>query len=235
MQGGLVKLYGICLLGLLLMTSRAVAGDTAALGTHREKSSYALGVNLIGNVRQQGVDIDLELVVKGMKDAFSGGKLLMSEEEVRKYISLYQNEVRVKQAKSRTAAAEANKKAGAAFLAENARKEGVVTLPSGLQYRVLKAGEGKKPTDTDRVECNYRGTTIQGTEFYSSHRTGKPATFKVKGGAIPGLSEALKLMQVGAKWQIFIPSKLAYGEGGSGNVVGPNEVVVFEVELVAIK
>jgi len=230
-----MKLYGICLLGLLLTASRSVAGDAAALGTHKEKSSYALGVNLIGNMKQQGVEVDLDLVIKGMKDASSGGKLLMTEEEVRKYISLYQNEVRVKQAKSRTEAAAANKKAAAAFLAENARKEGVVTLPSGLQYRILKAGEGKRPTDADRVECNYRGTTIQGTEFYSSVRTGKPATFKVKGGAIPGLSEALKLMQVGSKWQIFIPSKLAYGERGSGTSVGPDETVVFEVELLAIK
>lgn len=235
MQRVVMKYYGICLLLLLLTASRAGAEDAAALGTNREKSSYALGINLIGNLKQQGIEMDLELVIKGMRDAFSGGKLLMSEEEVRKFISLYQNEVRLKQAKSSTAASTANKKAGAAFLAENARKEGVVTLPSGLQYRVLKTGEGKKPTDADTVECNYRGTTIQGTEFYSSQRNGKPATFKVKGGAIPGLYEAVKLMQVGSKWQIFIPAKLAYGERGSGSAVGPNEAVVFEVELLAIK
>jgi FKBP-type peptidyl-prolyl cis-trans isomerase FklB len=131
-------------------------------------------------------------------------------------------------------AAEDNKKAGESFLAENKKKEGVVTLPSGLQYKVLKAGDGKKPTDTDTVECNYRGTHIDGTEFDSSYRTGQPATFKVA-GVIPGWREALKLMPVGSKWQIFVPSQLAYGTRGKPGSVGPNAALIFEVELLAIK
>jgi FKBP-type peptidyl-prolyl cis-trans isomerase FklB len=130
-------------------------------------------------------------------------------------------------------AAADNKKEGDAFLAENMKKEGVMALPSGLQYKILKAGSGKMPTDADTVECNYRGTFINGTEFDSSYRTGKPATLKVK-GVIPGWQEALKLMPVGSKWQLFIPPQLAYGERGSGPI-GPNATLIFDLELLAIK
>jgi FKBP-type peptidyl-prolyl cis-trans isomerase FklB len=131
-------------------------------------------------------------------------------------------------------AAEDNRKAGESFLAENKKKEGVVTLPSGLQYKVLKAGDGKKPTDADTVECHYRGTLINGTEFDSSYLTGQPATFKIA-GVIPGWREALKLMPVGSKWQLFVPSQLAYGARGKGGSIGPNAALIFEVELLAIK
>lgn len=229
-----MKIHGLCLLIFLSITTAAIAEDAASLASHRSKTSYAVGVNLIGNLKQQGVDLDMDLVIKGMRDAFSGSKHLMSDEDIKIYVTRYQNEVRVKQAKTRTQAAETNKKAEAAFLAENGQKEGVITLPSGLQYKVLKKGQGKSPGDGDTVEINYRGATIQGVEIDRSARMGKPTVSKVK-GAMPGLSEALKLMQVGAKWQIFIPSKLAYGERGNGNAVGPHEAIVFEVELAGIK
>jgi FKBP-type peptidyl-prolyl cis-trans isomerase FklB len=171
--------------------------------------------------------------MKGMQDAHSGGKLLLSDEDIRIGIEKYQVAVKQKRSKMMIKAAEDNRKEGEAYLAENKKKDGVVTLPSGLQYKILKAGDGKKPTDADTVECNYRGTFINGTEFDSSSRTGKPATFKVT-GVIPGWTEALKLMPVGSKWQLFVPYQLAYGSRGSGRI-GPNATLIFEVELLAIK
>jgi FKBP-type peptidyl-prolyl cis-trans isomerase len=144
-----------------------------------------------------------------------------------------QNEVRQKQEAKRLAETESNKKDGAAFLAANATKEGVVTLPSGLQYKILVAGTGPKPSATDSVVCNYRGTLLDNTEFDSSYKRGQPATFNV-GAVIKGWSEALQLMPVGSKWQLFIPPDLAYGERGK-NPIGPNATLIFEVELVSIQ
>jgi len=148
---------------------------------------------------------------------------------------VFQVDLRQKQAEATKLAAEKNKKEGEAFLVENKRKEGVVTLPSGLQYKILKAGTGKKPTEGDTVECIHRGTLIDGTEFDSSYRSKKPMTFKVSGGIIQGWSEALKLMPVGSKWQLFIPPQLAYGDRGAGDIIGPNATLIFEVELLAVK
>jgi UDP-GlcNAc:undecaprenyl-phosphate/decaprenyl-phosphate GlcNAc-1-phosphate transferase len=208
--------------------------EPPVLKTQQDKINYAIGVNMIGNFKIQGIDIDLDLVIRGMKDAFSGGKLLLTNDEIQKNTILYHNELRQKMAKTRAMAAETNKKEGEAFLAENKNKEGVVTLPSGLQYRILKAGDGKMPTDADTVDCNYRGTLINGAEFDSSHRLGHPATFKVT-GVIPGWREALKLMPVGSNWQLFVPSELAYGERGTSGLIGPNATLIFEIELLAIK
>lgn len=220
-------------LGAALFAVAAHAGEQPELKTDKDKVNYSIGVNIIGNIKQQGVEIDLDLVMKGMKDANSGGKLLLSDEEIRTGVDKYQTAVRQKRSQMTAKAAEENKKEGEAFLAENKKKDGIVTLPSGLQYKVLKAGDGKKPLDTDTVEVNYRGTLVNGTEFDSSYRAGRPATFKV-GGVIPGWTEALKLMPVGSKWQLVIPSQLAYGDRGSGRI-GPNATLIFEVELLAIK
>jgi FKBP-type peptidyl-prolyl cis-trans isomerase len=228
-----MRLKGIVLLGLLLLAAQTHAGDQPPLKSDKDKVNYAIGVNIINSIKQQGVEIDLDLVIKGMKDAHSGGELLLGDEELRKAIEQYQVAVRQKRAQIMAKAAEDNKKAGEAFLAENKKKEGVVTLPSGLQYMILKTGDGKKPADADTVECHYRGTLIDGTEFDNTVRTGKPATVKVT-AVIPGWREALKLMPTGSKWQLFIPSQLAYGERGSGRI-GPNATLIFEVELLAIK
>lgn len=222
----------IVLLALFLAAAPVRAAE--ALATPKERISYAIGVNLIGNLKQQEVDVDLELVLKGMRDASSGGELLMSDEELRKYISFYQHDVRRKTAKTRAGAAEQNKKAGEAFLDANKKEKGVVTLPSGLQYRVLSEGSGKKPAGADTVTFHYRSSSIAGVELDSSYHTGKPATRRVKDGVLPGLSEALKLMPAGSKWQVFLPSKLAYGVKGNGGKVGPNETVVFEIELLSV-
>jgi UDP-GlcNAc:undecaprenyl-phosphate/decaprenyl-phosphate GlcNAc-1-phosphate transferase len=209
-------------------------GEAADLKTLNDRINYAIGVNLISNFKKQGVDIDLNLVIKGMQDAFLGRKLPLTDEELRQSISYYQTDVRQKQAKDRATASDINKKEGETFLAENRKKDGIVTLPNGLQYRIIKAGNGKNPTDDDSVVCQYRGTLISGAEFDSSYSKGKPATFKVN-GVIPGWREAIKLMPVGSTWQIFVPSQLAYGAKGSGNAIGPNATLIFEVELIAIK
>ncbi len=197
----------------------------------KEKVSYSIGVDMARNIRRHGVEVDMDLVTKGLRDVLSGGKLLMTDDELRKTLNTFQAEIKLKQIQARRMAAEDNRKKGEAFLAENKKKEGVVTLPSGLQYKILKEGNGKKPTEADTVECNYRGTLIDGTALDSS-KTGKPDTLKVA-GIIPGWKEALQLMPVGSKWQLFIPPHLAYGERGAGQI-GPNATLIFELELLVI-
>ncbi len=208
--------------------------ETSVLKTQKDQVNYAIGVNLIGNIKKQGVDIDLKLVMKGMQDAFSGEKLLISDDELQRALAQYLREVRRMQGKIITLAAEDNKKAGETFLAENKKKKGVVTLPSGLQYQVIKSGDGKKPIDGDTVECRYRGMFVNGKEFDSSYRTGRPAELKVN-DVISGWKEAFKLMPVGSIWKIFVPSQLAYGDRGASGSIGPNATLIFEVELLAIK
>lgn len=220
--------------GLLFFTTQAKAADESVFKTEKEKISYSVGVSVGRNFLQQGIEVDPEVMIKGLKDVLAGGKLLVAEDDLRKTLNTYQEELKQKQAKVKNEAAEKNGKEGEVFLAANKRLKDVVTLPSGLQYKILKAGDGRKPIDTDTVECHYRGTRIDGKEFDSSYPTGKPVTFKVK-GVIPGWTEALKLMSVGSKWQLFIPSQLAYGESGAGYQIGPRQTLIFEVELIAIK
>jgi FKBP-type peptidyl-prolyl cis-trans isomerase len=220
-------------LGVWSLAAQASAQEAGAPKTSRDKVSYGVGVDMARNLKSQGVEVDLDLVIQGLRDEFSGKKLLIPDRELRRLMTMFQVEQKKGQGQARVMSAAENKKAGEAFLAENDTKEGVVTLLSGLQYKILKAGNGKKPTDTDTVECSYRGTLINGTEFDAS-APGKSATLRVS-ALIPGWSEALKLMPVGSRWQIFIPSQLAYGEKGSGRNIGPNETLVFELELLAIK
>ena len=210
------------------------AQESSAFKTPKDKQSYAIGMDLGNQFRRMSVDVDPELLSKGLKDSLSGGKTLMTEEEVRAAISEIQAEAKRKFAESRKAAGTDNKAAGDAFLAQNKSKEGVVTLPSGLQYKILKAGEGAKPTLDDTVVCGYRGTLIDGTEFDSSYKRNQPATFPVK-GVIKGWTEALQLMPVGSKWELFIPPDLAYGERGAGDAIGPDATLIFEVELLSIQ
>ncbi|PKN33284.1 MAG: hypothetical protein CVU61_14310 [Deltaproteobacteria bacterium HGW-Deltaproteobacteria-19] len=221
-------------LAALILAVPAGAAEQSPLKSRQDKVSYAVGVSIIRNLKQQGVVIDTDLMVRGMRDALSGGSLLMTEEDLRATLNAYQNELREKYTLAMKEIGEANTKEGEAFLAANGKKEGVVTLPSGLQYKVLKAGTGKKPTDTDTVECHYRGTLINGTEFDSSYRAGKPLAVKVS-GVIAGWTEALKLMPVGSTWQLFIPPQLAYGAKGAAPRIAPNATLIFEVELLRIK
>jgi FKBP-type peptidyl-prolyl cis-trans isomerase FklB len=205
-----------------------------ALNTQEDKFSYSLGMRMGENMRKQSVEVNPAIFGRGLKDGLAGGKTLLTDEEAQAAIMEMQNEVRGKMQAKMKEEGEANKKTGDDFLATNKSKDGVVALPSGLQYKILKAGTGPKPTASDTVECNYRGTLVNGTEFDSSSKHGGPATFPVS-GVIKGWTEALQLMPVGSKWQLFIPADLAYGERGAGGDIGPDETLIFEVELLSIK
>ena len=208
--------------------------SASAFKTQKAKVSYAIGMNVGATLHRQGVDIDPKVVQQGLQDALAGGKMLLSEEEERAVLTELQADMRKKQQEKMQQAAEANKKEGDAFLTANKGKDGVVTLPSGLQYKIITSGTGPKPSASDSVVCNYRGTLIDGKEFDSSYKRGQPATFPVS-GVIKGWTEALQLMPVGSKWQLFVPSDLAYGERGQGGDIGPNATLVFEVELISIE
>lgn len=221
-------------LGMGLMAVVSAGQDAAALKSPKEKYSYALGMDLGNQLRMRSLEVDSDIFSKGLKDALSGGKTLLTDAEVRASIAELQAEMKRRQLQAIGPVPEDGKKAGQAFLAENEKKEEVVTLPSGLQYKILEAGDGKKPTEQDTVVCNYRGTLINGTEFDSSYKRNQPATLAVK-GVIPGWREGLKLMAVGSKYQLFIPPELAYRQYGFGREIGPNATLIFEVELLAVK
>jgi FKBP-type peptidyl-prolyl cis-trans isomerase len=213
----------------------AKPGTVTTLTTTKQKASYAIGMNLGGGLHRQNVDVDSAALIQGMKDALAGGKTLLTDEEARAALMQLQKDMQEKMQAKAAAEGDANKKEGDAFLAANKTKEGVVTLPSGLQYKILTPGSGPKPTASDSVVCNYKGTLINGTEFDSSYKRGEPATFPVT-GVIKGWTEALQLMPIGSKWQLFIPPDLAYGPRGTpGGPIGPNATLTFEVELISIK
>ncbi|MGA8492476.1 MAG: FKBP-type peptidyl-prolyl cis-trans isomerase [Terriglobales bacterium] len=215
-------------------TPAAASQTSSALKTEKDKVSYAIGMNIGTTLHRQSVDVDPKILQQGLEDAMAGGKTLLSEAEARATLNEFQADMRKKMQEKMQAEGEANKKEGDAFLAANKAKEGVVTLPSGLQYKILTPGTGPKPTATDSVICNYRGTLIDGKEFDSSYKRGQPATFPVS-GVIKGWTEALQLMPVGSKWQLVVPSDLAYGERGQGPDIAPNATLIFEVELLSIK
>jgi FKBP-type peptidyl-prolyl cis-trans isomerase FklB len=205
-----------------------------ALKTQKEKASYAIGLNIGKSLHRDSIEIDAAILARGLKDALAGGKPLLTDEEVKTALTALQADLHKKQEEKMQIVGDANKQAGEAFLAANKAKAGVVTLPSGLQYKILKEGTGPKPSATDSVVCNYKGTLIDTTEFDSSYKRGEPATFPVN-GVIKGWTEALQLMPVGSKWQLFVPAELAYGQRGPSAEIGPNSTLVFEVELLSIQ
>ena len=209
------------------------AAAPLVLKTDKDKQSYAIGMNIGKSIHRDGVDVDPNILLRGMKDALAGGKTVLTDDEAKAVMTNLQANLRKQQAEKAQVAADANKKAGDAFLAENKTKEGVVTLPSGLQYKILTQGTGPKPTATDTVVCNYKGTLLDNTEFDSSYSRNQPLTIPVA-GVIKGWTEALQLMPVGSKWQLFIPSDLAYGPQAKGPI-GPNSTLIFEVELLSIQ
>jgi FKBP-type peptidyl-prolyl cis-trans isomerase FklB len=210
---------------MLLAASPVFAEDKVELKTQKEKQSYAIGYDMGNNLKKNGIEIDADVLVKGLKDVLAGAKPLQTEQESKDAIATMQKEW----AKN---FAEKNKKEGLTYLEENKKKSGVKTLKSGLQYKVITKGKGKSPQEKDTVTVNYRGTLIDGTEFDSSYKRGQPASFPV-GGVIKGWTEALLLMKEGDKWELAIPSDLAYGETGRQGIP-PNAVLVFEVELISI-
>src|SRR3984893_14697966 len=212
----------------------AKSQSPATLDTPKDKLSYAIGLNVGRSLQKDSIAIDPDIVAQGVRDALSGGTTLLTDDEAKAAIVALQADLRKKQEETMKAAGEVNKKQGDAFLAANKEKQGVVTLPSGLQYKIVTPGTGPKPAATDTVVCNYRGTLIDGTEFDSSYKRGQPATFPV-GQVIPGWTEALQLMPVGSKWQLFIPPDLAYGERSPSPVIGVNSTLIFDIELLSIQ
>ena len=229
-----MKLSLLTILGILLLASQVNAGENLVLKNQKDKLSYIIGVDIGKNLKNQSIDIDPEILARGIKDAVTGKKTLMTEQEIQETTAAFQKEMTAKQEERAKKMGEKNKKEGEAFLAENKQREGVRTLPSGLQYKVIKEGTGKKPKLTDTVVTHYRGTLIDGTEFDSSYRRGKAAAFPVN-GVIPGWVEALQLMAEGSKWQLFVPPNLAYGERGAGRDIGSNATLIFEIELISIQ
>ncbi len=228
------KILLMSLTGLLCMAVQVQADDQQSLKTSKEKTSYAIGVDLVRNFKRQAIDADLAAVIKGMQEESAGKMLMMTDSEITKTLRDYQLELKSNQALLRQVTAEKNAKEGAAYLAANKTRAGVLTTSSGLQYKVLKAGNGNKPGDDDGVTCRYRGTLLDGTEFDNSESMGYPVTFYVKDSVIDGWKEALKLMPAGSKWQIFVPSGLGFGEKGAGRDVGPNATLIYEIELLAV-
>jgi FKBP-type peptidyl-prolyl cis-trans isomerase FklB len=204
------------------------------LKTDKDKQSYAIGLSIGKSMKKDSVDVNTAILARGVKDALAGGKTLLTDEEARAAMTQLQADLHKKQEERIAVLGDTNKHEGETFLAANGKREGVTTLPDGLQYKILRAGDGPKPTANDSVVCNYRGTLLNNTEFDSSYKRGQPATFPVS-GVIKGWTEALQLMPVGSKWQLFIPSELAYGAKGAGADIGPNSTLIFEIELISIQ
>jgi FKBP-type peptidyl-prolyl cis-trans isomerase FklB len=222
----------VLMFGMVFATSQAWAEEASEIKTDKDKLSYAIGASIGKNLKKEGTDVDMNLLIKGMKTGLAGERLAMPEKEVRILLGTYQTELRKKMMLTKQDAIVANKKKGDAYLADNKSKKGVKVLESGVQYKVLKEGNGKKPTEADTVVVHYRGTLTDGSEFDATDPA-HPATLKVS-SLIAGWKQALTQMPVGSKWQLVIPSALAYGERGVGSDIGPNEVLVFEVELLSI-
>ncbi len=222
----------ICAVGLLVGLVRAE--DKTAFKDPKEKSSYSLGANWGNSLKKQEVEVDLDAMIKGLRDGLAG-KSVLTDQELRETLNALTQEIRAKMEEKRKALGETNKREGEKFLAENKNKLGVITLPSGLQYQVLVEGSGESPKSNDVVTANYRGTLIDGTEFDSSAKNGQPLV-RPANMLIKGWTEALQLMKPGAKWQLYIPSELAYGErGAAGGQIGPNATLIFDMELVSFK
>lgn len=229
-----MKKFIVVALMLSIGGGTILAQTKTAPKTKKEKVSYGIGVNIGKNMKMQGLDIDQGYLTQGIKDGLNNSKTAMSDKDMDETMKSFQQEMSTKMQAKQKIEGDKNKKEGEAFLEANKKKDGVITLPSGLQYKILKEGSGVKPTATQTVKCNYRGTLIDGKEFDSSYKRGEPTEFPV-GQVIKGWTEALQLMPVGSKWQLYIPSNLAYGENGGGSMIGPNAVLIFDIELISIK
>jgi FKBP-type peptidyl-prolyl cis-trans isomerase FklB len=232
-KGEKMKARIIIILCIALAASPAMAGEKKELKNQMDKVSYAIGLDMGNNLKKNEIEVDPDILARAIKDVFSGSKPLMTDQEARETLMAFQKDLRAKQLERNKVIGEKNKKEGDAFLAKNKKENGVQTLPSGLQYKVITEGKGKSPKASDTVTVNYSGTLINGTEFDSSYKRGQPATFPVS-GVIKGWTEALQLMKEGSKWHLVIPADLAYGEQGRPGIP-PNSVLIFDVELLSIK
>lgn len=227
-----IKLVAACAMSLAM--SSTIAADATSLKTEKDKLSYSIGIDLGKNFKRQGIDVTPEILAIGMKDGMTGDKQLLTDKEMKVVLSNFQKELMAKRTADFNKKAETNKAKGQKFLAENKSKEGVVTLASGLQYKILKKGSGAKPAKEDTVTVEYTGRLINGEIFDSTEKTGKPATFKLS-QVIPGWTEALQLMPAGSTWEVYVPSNLAYGARSVGGPIGPNETLIFKIHLVSVK
>ncbi len=219
---------------MMLVFAPITAIAAQGLETLEQKASYGFGVDFAKRLQQQGIDLDIEALNRGINDQASGKKLAFEEADMNQFKTEYSQQLRAELQKQQAELAAKNLEAGKKFLAENAKKDGVVTTESGLQYKVIKSGDGPSPKADDTVTTHYRGTLIDGREFDSSYSRGQPASFPVN-GVIKGWTEALQLMKVGDKWQLYIPSDLAYGSSQRSELIQPNSTLVFELELLGIK
>ena len=230
----LTRLAGVTAISLGLVACNDDAGKNQPLETLQQKASYSYGVDVATRLKQQGIELDVNALNRGIADAYNGAELALNDEARLEAKSTFQNELREALIRKQAEIGEKNLAEGKAFLEENARKPGVITTESGLQYKVITSGDGKQPKETDTVTTHYRGTLIDGREFDSSYKRDQPASFPVK-GVIKGWTEALQLMHVGDKWQLFIPSELAYGASQRSELIQPNSTLIFEIELLDVK
>lgn len=228
-----MKLVAAAAMSIAMTTSMA-ASDAQILKNDKDKLSYSIGIDLGKNFQKQGISVNPEALAKGMQDGMTGGKQLLTDQQMKEVLTKFQKDLMEKRTADFNKKAEDNKKEGQTFLDKNKKKDGVVTLPSGLQYKILKEGKGKKPNKEDTVTVEYTGRLISGEVFDSTEKSGKPATFKLS-QVIPGWTEALQLMPEGSTWEIYVPSDLAYGPRSVGGPIGPNETLIFKIRLVDIK
>lgn len=224
----------ILLLQFNLGCSESDGEKNVELTDQQSKVSYSIGLDIGRNFKQQGIELEMDAFMKGLKDALGDAEPMLTDEQMSEVLRTFQQEMMEKQQQERAEKATMNKQEGEKFLEENKAKEDVEVTESGLQYKVIEEGEGESPTAADMVVVHYKGTLLDGTVFDSSYERGEPATFQV-GGVIPGWTEALQLMKVGSKWKLYVPSDLAYGERGAGEKIGPNATLIFDVELLEIK
>ena len=218
----------------LMMTTAMAATDATSLSTDTDKLSYSIGADLGKNFKTQGIDINPTALAKGMQDGMGTAPLALTEQQMKDVLNKFQKDLMAKRTTDFNKKADENKTKGEAFLADNKSKPGIVVLPSGLQYKIIEAGTGPKPSKSDTVTVEYTGTLINGTVFDSTDKAGKPATFQVS-QVIPGWTEALQLMPSGSTWQVFVPANLAYGPRSVGGPIGPNEALVFKIHLISVK
>lgn len=230
-----MKLVAAAAMGLAMSTSMAATNaPSITLNNDTDKLSYSIGTDLGKNFKKQGIVISPEAMAKGLQDGMDGNKLLLTEQQQKDVLNKFQKDLMAKRTDEFNKKAEENKTKGESFLKENKSKEGIVALPSGLQYKVIKKGEGSKPTKEDTVTVEYTGKLINGEVFDSTEKTGKPATFKLT-QVIPGWTEALQLMPAGSTWEVYVPAELAYGQRSVGGPIGPNETLIFNIHLIEVK
>ncbi len=227
-----MKRVSLFCLALVLITGQAYA--ESKFTSKEQEVGYAIGMNIGANMKQQNLEVDAEQVAAGLKAAFSGEETVISREEMTAILTAFQGEMQQKQMEKMAQVAEENMAKAKAFLTENSTKDGVKTTESGLQYKVITAGDGASPAAGSTVKVHYTGTLIDGTKFDSSYDRGEPVTFPVS-GVIPGWTEALTMMKVGDKWQLTIPPELAYAERGAPPAIPPNSALIFDVELLEVQ